>query len=288
MAHSETKPIPVQTNDNTSAARLLVQNKESIAFLGDALTLEGNRTASGFVRLVISGLKGNDLTITPYAAGVRDDSSRRMRDRLVPDALSHKPTFLVLDPGFDDVRAGLPLDQFKLNITAMVDQAQAAGVKVMILTTQMMTDESAESDGNKRLAPFNDFLRQLANEKNCLLADVNAEMRAAIQPGRDGKPQLQGQLYYNDGDIIPFGHQLVATCVLKAFGANANQLKMAHDYWLALPDPDACIVTAGGMVFTLRQYHDMRELANKADSTVDEWIKSRLNELVPPSATASN
>ena len=266
--------------------QLVVQNNESIAFLGDALTLEGNRTASGFVRLVISGLKGNGLTITPYVAGVRDDSSRRMRDRLVPDALSHKPTFLVLGPGFHDVRAGLPLDQFKLNIAAMVDQAQAAGVKVMILTTQMMTDERAESDGNKRLAPFNEFLRQLAKEKNCLLADVNAEMRAAIQPGKDGKPQLQGQIFYNDGDIIPFGHQLVATCVLKAFGANTDQLKTARDYWLALPDPEACIIIAGGMVFSLRQYHDMRELANQADCTVDEWIKARVNELVPPSDAA--
>ncbi len=282
VAHSETKGNAVGTIETCRAVALVAKDNESIAFLGDAITLEGNRTASGFVRLVTSGLKGNGLTITPYAAGVRDDSSQRMRDRLASDVLSHKPSFMVLSPGTTDVRSGLPLDQFKVNVTSIVDQAQAAGVRVMILTTQMMTDERAESDNNLRLAPFNDFLRQLAAEKKCLLADVNAAMRDAIQPGKDRKPQRPGQIFYNDGDMIPFGHQLVATCVLKAFGANANQMKQAREYWLALPDSDACIVMAGGMALTLRQYHDMRDLANQADCTVDEWIRRQVNKLVPP------
>jgi len=151
-----------------------------------------------------------------------------------------------------------------------------------------MKDERAESDDNMRLAPFNDFLRQLAKDRKCLLADVNAEMRAKIQPGRDGKPPLQGQLFWNDGDMIPYGHQLVATCVLKAFGANESQLGKAREYWLSIPDADACTVVGGGMPLTLRQYHDMHELATQADCTVDEWIKQQLFKDVLPSVSAGS
>lgn len=99
----EMKLNAVATVEKSDVVALVVKNNDSIAFLGDAITLEGNRTAGGFVRLVTSGLKGNGLTITPYPAGIRDDSSMRMRDRLVPDVLSHKPTFLVLSPGYDDL-----------------------------------------------------------------------------------------------------------------------------------------------------------------------------------------
>jgi len=285
VVHSETKPTTAVTG-NPGATGLVVKDNDSIAFLGDAITLEGNRNAGGFVRLVISGLKGNGLTAISYPAGVRDDSSKRMLDRLVPDALSHKPTLMALSPGNFDLRANLPLDQFKSNVTTIIDQAQAAGVKVMILTAAMK-GELAESDDNVRLAPFNDFLRQLAKEKKCLLADVNADMRASIQPGKDGKPQLQGQLFWNDGDMIPFGHQLVAACVLKAFGANESQLKKARDYWLSLPDADACTINAWGMACTIRQYHDMHELATQADCTVDEWIKQQLVKVILPSLVSA-
>ena len=96
---------------------------------------------------------------------------------------------MTLSCGVNDVWhgvKGIPLDQYKQNITKIVDQCQAAGVKVMILTSTMIGEDQANAN-NQKLSAYNDFLRSLAKEKNCLLADLNAEMQAARESRPHGK-----------------------------------------------------------------------------------------------------
>ena len=62
---------------------------------------------------------------------------------------------------------------YKKNITEIVNKAEAAGVKTVILTATVIK-EDLNSPENQKLAPYNDFLRQLAKEKHLALADLNA------------------------------------------------------------------------------------------------------------------
>ena len=59
-----------------------VKNNESIAFLGDSITQFGANMPGGYVRLVISGLEANGMTVTPYPAGIGGNKSNQMLERL--------------------------------------------------------------------------------------------------------------------------------------------------------------------------------------------------------------
>jgi lysophospholipase L1-like esterase len=139
-----------------------------------------------------------------------------MLKRLGRDVLSKKPDWMLLSCGVNDVwhgPKGVPLDQFKTNIAAIVDQCQSAGIQVMILTTTVI-GEDLGNDLNAQLAPYNDFLRRLAREKHCLLADLNRLFREAIERG-----PKSGDLLTTDGTHLnEAGNRLMAEGILRAFG----------------------------------------------------------------------
>jgi len=249
-----------------------VKNNESISFLGDSITQYGASMPGGYVRLVISGLKANGITVTPFPAGISGQHSTEMLERLERDVLSKKPTWMTLSCGVNDVwhgEKGVPLDAYKANITALVDQAQAAGVKVMILTATMI-GETPDNPNNVKLAAYNDFLRELARTKKCSLADVNADMLAAIKPGITGN-----QLTCDGVHMNPSGDQVMAASVLRAFGLNDAQLQKARDYWIAMPEI-ACNVECK-LPLTLRQYQKLNELAAKENLSVLNYLQKTLS-----------
>jgi len=210
---------------------------KKIAFMGDSIT-EGGAAPNGYVTLAIRGLAANGIKATAIPAGISGHKSNDMLARLEKDVLAKKPDFMTLSCGVNDVwhgANGIPLDKYKENITQIVDKCQAAGIKVVILTSTMI-GEDQPNPNNQKLIAYNDFLRALAKEKKCLLADLNADMQAGIaKAGADKK----GNLYTGDGvHMNPLGNQMMATGVLKAFGLTAEQLAKAKADWDA-PAPAA-------------------------------------------------
>ena len=207
-----------------------VKEGEKIAFLGDSLTQAGARP-NGYVRLVIRGLESAGVKTSAIPAGISGHKSNQMLARLEPHVLSKKPNWMTLSCGVNDVwhgKRGVSLEDYKVNITKIVDRCQSAGVKVMILTSTMI-GEDKDNANNKRLATYNDFLKELAKEKKCLLADLNADMQAAIAASADKKG---GKLLTSDGvHMNPDGNKMMATGVLKAFGLSAEELKKAQAAW---------------------------------------------------------
>jgi len=142
-----------------------------------------------------------------------------MLARLEKDVLSKNPNWMTLSCGVNDVwhgARGVALEDYKTNIAAIVDQAQAAGVKVMILTSTMIK-ENQENELNQKLAPYNAFLRELAKEKACLLADLNAEMQEALKTFPKDAPK--GKQLTRDGvHMNALGNKMMAKGILKSFG----------------------------------------------------------------------
>lgn len=211
---------------------LSVKSGQKIAFLGDSITQAGARPG-GYVQLTIAGLEAVGVKTTAIPAGISGHKSNQMLARLEKDVLSKKPDWMTLSCGVNDVwhgARGVPLDQYKENITKIVDQCQKAGVKVMILTSTMIGEDQSNKN-NQTLAGYNEFLRSLAKEKKCLLADLNAEMQAAIAASEDKKG---GKLLTSDGvHMNPDGNKMMATGVLKGFGLSPEQLKKAQASWSA-------------------------------------------------------
>ena len=237
-------------NHINASAEILVKNGEKIAFLGDSITAGGWGNPAGYVRLVIAGLEANGVHAEPVPAGISGHKSDQMLARLEKDVLSKKPQWMTLSCGVNDVwhgPRGVPLDDamakngtydakvgergtYKANITAIIDRASAAGVKPVVLTATVI-QEKLDNKENGLLAPYNDFLRQLAGEKHAPLADLNAMFQERIKA--ENKPDtkvLTGDGVHMNGE----GNKLMATGVLKAFGLNDAELAKAKTAWPAL------------------------------------------------------
>ena len=217
---------------------LPVKSGQKIAFLGDSITAQGIGSA-GYVTLTIAGLKANGIDATPIGAGISGHKSNDMLARLGRDVLSKKPDWMTLSCGVNDVwhgTGGVPLEQYKTNITAIVDQAQTANVKVMILTATVITEELGAAN-NQKLAAYNDFLRALAKQKNCLLADLNADFQDIIKAKK-----TQGNMLTGDGVHMNMrGNEAMAKGILRAFGLNAAQVAKAEEGWHATQERAAAM-----------------------------------------------
>lgn len=208
------------------AAEIAVKSGQKIAFMGDSITQAGVGP-KGYVTLVMRGLEASSVTATSIPAGISGHKSNDMLGRLDNDVLSKKPDWMTLSCGVNDVwhgANGVPLDQYEQNITQIVEKCQATGVKVMILTSTMI-GEDQPNPNNQKLVAYNDFLRALAKDHKCLLADLNADMQAAIAKAG---PDKKGNLLTGDGvHMNPAGDVMMATGVLKAFGVSDEQIAKA-------------------------------------------------------------
>lgn len=210
---------------------IAIKDGQKLAFLGDSITLRGWSSPGGYVQLVVAGLKANGITVVPIPAGISGQTSRDMLARVGRSVLSQKPDWMTLSCGVNDVWHGsVSLAAYQSNVTAIVDQARAAGVQVMILTATPIKEDLTNTF-NKTLAAYNDCLRTLAKDKHCRLADLNADAQVAIRAGTN-----PGRVLTVDGvHMNPRGDELMATGILNAFGMSAAQLQQARQVSAAIP-----------------------------------------------------
>ncbi len=264
-----------------AAAEVVIKDGQKLAFMGDSITQGGWGNPGGYVRLVIAGLEANGVKVTPIPAGISGHKSDQMLARLNKDVLEKKPDFMTLSCGVNDVwhgARGIPLDKYKANITAIVDQCAAASVKVVILTATVI-GEDLGNDNNKKLAPYNEFLRSLAREKKLPLADLYAMFEEVIKTKT--KP---GNAYTSDGvHMNAAGDQLMARGVLQALGLDNAQIKKAQDAWLDLPTAAgvrARYDLGKGKSFqanarlSLRQLEQLKAHAAKQGKSLDEILNA--------------
>jgi lysophospholipase L1-like esterase len=280
----------VPTDAHTAAPgpeNIVVKTGQKVAFLGDSITALGWEKQDGYVRLVAIGLAVNGVKSAPVPAGVSGNTSGDERVRFDTDIVNKKPDWFTLSCGVNDVwhnPGGVPLDQYEKNITEMCDKADAAGVKVVILTATMI-GEDQENGNNQKLIPYNEFLRNLAKERKYPLADLNANMQAQVQEMiKDGwKP---GHLLTIDGvHMNPHGNMMMASGILKAMGLNDAQLAKAQDTWLDMPHGWSTSLTYQITIpqdLTLRQYLQIQKKTPKgSDGSVPDLLQSIYTNTVP-------
>lgn len=237
---------------SVARAEIAVRSGETIAFMGDSITEAGNKKG-GYVDLVMRALQSEGIDAKHIPAGKSGNKSTDMLARLDEQVIAKKPQWMTLSCGVNDVWhfklvlgnrtfEGVSLEDYKKNITAIIDKAQGAGIKVMILTSTMI-GEDVTKELNQMMIPYNDFLRQIAKEKGCLLADLNADMQAELKklPDVPGKPGNFGKFFYggefknkltSDGcHMNPLGNKMMARGVLRALGMTEAQIQKAEKAW---------------------------------------------------------
>lgn len=257
------------------SAQISVRNGDRIAFLGDSITQQGNGP-SGYLNLVMSALESNGIKAVKIPAGISGHKSNQMLARLERDVIRKKPQIMTLSCGVNDVwhgKRGIPLDQYKKNITSIVDKAQAAGIKVYILTATMIT-ENPQNANNKKLVAYNEFLRELAKQKNCKLVDLNADMQRQITSIREKYPRQKGNLLTVDGvHMNPLGNIMMAKGILRAFGLTDSQIAKAEPLWEKKTFQQ-------GFWLNVKEYKALAEKAFQENMSVSDYLKDLVKKTI--------
>ena len=258
---------------------MLVKSGDKVAFLGDSITANGSVTPGGYVRLVEAGLAQQGIKIEVIPAGVSGNTSKDMLARLDRDVLAKKPVVMTLSCGVNDVwhgATGVALEPYKQNIRTIVDRAEAAGIKVVILTATLITEDPAVAN-NQKLATYNDFLRELAKEKKLPLADLNADEQVELKRMAAEKP-VKGSVLTMDG-VHPnaLGDEMMATGILKTFGLSDEQLAQQRQAWLDLANAAQVKLT---VKMTPRQFRSIQILAADADQPTDKFLDEKVDRMV--------
>jgi lysophospholipase L1-like esterase len=233
---------------------VVVKAGEKIAFLGDSITQAGNRK-NGYIKLVMEALNNEGLKVTHIPAGKSGNKSNDMLARLDKSVISKDPDWMTLSCGVNDVWhytlklgkrtfKGVSLEDYKKNIRSIIEKAEAADIKVVILTSTMI-GEDPEKETNKKLIPYNDFLREIAKEKKLPIADLSKDMHEQLKkmPDVKGKARMFGEPKYgrmiknkltSDGcHMNKLGNIMMAKGVLKAFGLSEGKIATAEKSWRA-------------------------------------------------------
>ena len=219
---------------NTSIAnpdQFLINNGDTIVFLGDSITEQGAKP-EGYVELFKVFLNVNGIKASVINAGISGHKSNDMLARLDKDVLAHKPNWVSISCGVNDVwhnfgrerdgrrkHRGLSLDEYKKNMTAMIDRCLTTGAKVLLLTATPIF-EDLQSEENQAQVAYNDFLRTLAKEKNCLLCDLSV----AFQDIYKQKTSDENLLTTDGVHLNPRGNRLMTRTILKTLGAQPQQI----------------------------------------------------------------
>jgi lysophospholipase L1-like esterase len=197
---------------------LLVKPGEKVMFVGDSITAGG-----GYLRLAAYVLKTSypELNLPQFInVGVSGQKAEGMEPRFESDLKkADKPALVFISVGINDVwhRAGQPHDPavlatYKENVSKMVDKAQAAGAKVVLLAPTVIQEDTA-SEGNKRLPMYVDAMKSVAADKKCGFADLHSMFLQAI-----AKKPADLKLTSDGVHMGPYGDSIMAIGVLRAMG----------------------------------------------------------------------
>jgi lysophospholipase L1-like esterase len=259
------------------AAQPLIKSGDTLAFMGDSITSQGADSPSGYVHLVGSGLAAIGVKVKLVPAGISGHKSNQMLERLDRDVLSKKPNWMTLSCGVNDVwhgANGVPLEDYKKNITAIVDRCDKAGVKVILLTsTQIrLPIDNAE---NLKLAAYNAFLHDLAQQRHLPLADLNAAMAAAqaALKAAGSKASLT-----TDGVHMNYrGNEMMARGVLRAIALDDAQLAQADAAWNAMPE---AVFLKPTVKISLADMEALESIAAKQNKTVDAYLNEQVKAAI--------
>ena len=199
---------------------------DTIVAIGDSITQGG-----GYLRDIDAVLAATypDLKIPKVVnVGISGQKAEDLVTRFEKDVVARKPAVVTISIGINDVwhRLNSPHDEnvlaaYKANVTKMVEQAQAAGIKVILLTPTVI-QENPESEGNKRLTMYVDAERQIAATKKCQFVDLHGMFLEALKK----KPETEkGNWLTGDGvHMNGPGDAIMALGVLRAIGVPDKKL----------------------------------------------------------------
>ena len=111
---------------------------KSILVYGDSLSAAyGIAHSRGWVALLAERLKREHPDYSVVNASISGETTAGGRARIAAALERHRPAVLILELGANDGLRGLPVAQMKQNLGFIIEQAQQAGARVVLVGMQM-------------------------------------------------------------------------------------------------------------------------------------------------------
>lgn len=157
---------------------------KTVLVLGDSLSAAHNiPVESGWVHLLGDRLGKMEPGWTVVNASISGETSLSGRNRLPALLEKYHPAVLVIELGANDGLRGLPLPQLRENLAAMVDAAQQAKARVLLLGIELPVNYGPQ---------YRDGLR-------AVYADVARDKKTALLPFLLDGVALKPELMQEDG-----------------------------------------------------------------------------------------
>ncbi len=203
-----------------SPKQLQIKPGDQIVAIGDSITAAG-----GYLRDMDAVLAGQypGLKIPKVInKGISGQKAEDLVKRFDKDVVQLKPAFVTISIGINDVwhRLDKPHDEkvladYEGNVAKMVDEAQKAGIKVILLTPTLIQEDPG-AEGNQRLAMYVTAEKKIAAEKKCQLVDLHGMFLTALKQKPAGQ---KGNWLTGDGvHMKPLGDAAMAIGALRAMG----------------------------------------------------------------------
>lgn len=157
---------------------------KNVLVLGDSLSAAHNiPVEAGWVHLLEVRLKQMEPGWSVINASISGETSVSGRNRLPALLTQYHPRVVVIELGANDGLRGLPLADLRSNLAAMIDAAQRAGAKVLLLGIEMPVNYGPQ---------YRDGLR-------AIYADLAHDKHAALVPFLLDGVALNPSLMQEDG-----------------------------------------------------------------------------------------
>lgn len=168
------------------------QSKKTIIFFGDSLTAGyGLSTAQAFPAIVEQELNNNGFDYEVVNAGLSGETTAGGLSR-IDWILQKKVDIFILELGANDALRGLPLDQTKINLQAIIDKVKTKYPDVRIVIAGMMAPPNL---GEKYTTEFSSIFHSLSKENKASLipfllsgvaGDKSLNLADGIHPNVEG------------------------------------------------------------------------------------------------------
>ncbi|MFW6154410.1 MAG: SGNH/GDSL hydrolase family protein [Planctomycetota bacterium] len=202
----------------------VLQDGHTVVMAGDSITACGRgapaELGDGYVRMIaaLSAARRPGRHIRFVNAGVAGNTIADLAARWDRDVLAHRPNWLSVSIGVNDVRrqldssGGIPVDHFTAVYRELLERTRArcSGCGLILMTPAVIGEQPA-SEGNRLLQPYIDAIRQLAGHFNAFCIPIHQAFAEAI--GAGAPPLTRDGVHPNDT-----GHALMALTWLKTLG----------------------------------------------------------------------
>lgn len=116
-----------------SAASSVLAEDKTILVMGDSLSAAyGMPREAGWVALLEDKLKAHESDYTIINASISGETTAGALARLPAALKKHNPAIVIIELGGNDGLRGIAISEFSSNLTAMIEQSQAAGAQVLL------------------------------------------------------------------------------------------------------------------------------------------------------------